>query len=62
MHFTADAYERLLELYQGAQRPLMACHPRDLLSQVRDLARYEGRLPQLNPGAIEWAWSNYFAN
>ena len=60
--FAADAFERLLERYASAQLPLLACHPRDLLMQVRDLARYEGRPPRLNPGSVDWAWNNYFAS
>jgi predicted ATPase with chaperone activity len=60
--FAADAFERLLERYDAAQMPLLACHPRDLLMQVRDLARYEGRPPKLNPGSVDWAWNNYFAS
>ena len=42
--------------------PLLACHPRDLLRQVRDLARYEGVAPVLDEAVLEWAWNNYFAS
>jgi hypothetical protein len=48
------------QLHARQQQPLMACHPRDLLGQVCDLARYEGRSPQLSPEVLDWAWKNYF--
>lgn len=41
-------------------RPLLACYPRDLLSQVRDRAGYEGVTPTLTPEALDWAWHNFF--
>jgi hypothetical protein len=41
-------------------RPLLACYPRDILNQIRDLAIYESRLPALTADAIDWAWDNYF--
>lgn len=41
-------------------RPLLACYPRDLLSQVRDKGAYEGEVPLLTPASIRWAWNNYF--
>jgi len=41
-------------------RPLLACYPRDILSQVRDLARYEGKAPNLDARVLDWAWNNYF--
>jgi hypothetical protein len=40
----------------------MACYPRDLLSQLRDLAIYEGRIPSLDIAGLDWAWDNYFAH
>jgi hypothetical protein len=48
------------QLHARAQEPLMACHPRDLLGQVCDLARYEGRAPQLSRDVLDWAWNNHF--
>jgi len=60
--FAADALQALLQRYAAEQTPLLACHPRDLLKQVHDLARYEGRAPELSPAALDWAWNNYFAS
>jgi energy-coupling factor transporter ATP-binding protein EcfA2 len=50
----------LSEHHDKEGRPLLACFPRDLLAQVRDIARYYQRAPVLNPGGLTWAWNNYF--
>lgn len=43
-------------------KPLLACIPRDILGQVRDIARYEGVQPELSAELLDWAWKNYFTN
>ena len=58
--FDKTAFAHLLALHAGEQRPLLACYPRDLLAQVRDVARYHQREPELTPAALDWAWHNYF--
>jgi energy-coupling factor transporter ATP-binding protein EcfA2 len=59
--FDADAFCHLLQEHHYAEeRPLLACYPRDLLSQVRDIAAYEGQRAQLTPALLDWAWNNYF--
>jgi energy-coupling factor transporter ATP-binding protein EcfA2 len=59
--FCADAFAYLLqEHYAKDDRPLLACHPRDLLSQIRDRAMYERLAPRLDTAALDWAWNNYF--
>ncbi len=50
----------LREHHDKEERALLACYPRDLLAQVRDVARYYQRAPTLNPGVLTWAWNNYF--
>ena len=60
--YSHEAFQYLLrERHERDGKPLLACYPRDLVSQVRDLARYEGRPAELNPQALDWAWANYFA-
>jgi hypothetical protein len=60
--YSHDAFQYLLRERHGKEgKPLLACYPRDLVSQVRDLARYEGRAAELNTQALDWAWANYFA-
>ena len=42
--FSSDAFHYLLqEHHYKEERPLLACYPRDIISQVRDIATYEGR-------------------
>jgi SpoVK/Ycf46/Vps4 family AAA+-type ATPase len=60
--YSDEAFRYLLrERHEKEQRPLLACYPRDLLGQVRDLARYEGTAPRLDGRTLDWAWNNYFA-
>ena len=59
--YSEDAFHYLLhEHHYKEGRPLLACYPRDILVQVRDLALYEGRVPSLDERVIDWAWNNYF--
>ncbi|WP_227496713.1 ATP-binding protein [Massilia litorea] len=56
-----EAFDWLLkERHAREDRPLLACYPRDLLSQVRDRAAYEGVPPELTPDSLDWAWNNFF--
>lgn len=60
--FTEKGLNYLLhEHHYKEQRPLMACIPREILSQARDIARYEGAPPELSEVFLDWAWSNHFA-
>ena len=54
-------FDDLLARHRAANVPLLACHPRDLVRQLRDLARYEERAVELNATTLDWAWDNYFA-
>ncbi|WP_312511782.1 ATP-binding protein [Massilia sp.] len=54
-------FEYLLERHRQHGVPLLACYPRDLVRQLRDLARFEERAPALNRSTLDWAWDNYFA-
>ena len=60
--FDAQAFRYLLhQLHYRCNVALLACYPRDLIRQVRDLARYEGTAMVLSETVMEWAWNNYFA-
>ena len=48
--------------YLPTQRPLRACHPRDLLDQVTALCRYRGIEPVLNREMLDAACDAYFLN
>lgn len=57
----AEAFHYLLQEHHYAEdRPLLACYPRDLLSQVCDIAGYEEKKAQLSQDVLDWAWNNYF--
>ncbi|MBD8530936.1 ATP-binding protein [Massilia sp. CFBP 13647] len=59
--FDTDVFGYLLDCHRRHGIPLLACHPRDLIRQLRDLARYEEQAPQLSRATLDWAWDNYFA-
>lgn len=48
--------------YMPTNRPLRACHPRDLLDQVTALCRYQGVEPILTREMIDAACNAYFLN
>jgi hypothetical protein len=52
----------LRDLHYKTGKPLFACIPRDILEQVRDIARYEGIEPRLSAELLDWAWNNYFTH
>lgn len=52
----------LNEHHYKENRPLMACIPREILGQARDVARYEGAPPELSEVFLDWAWNNHFAH
>jgi len=50
----------LTKLYPGSSRPLLACHPRDLISMALDKAAYDERGTEFDIADLQWAWTNYF--
>jgi hypothetical protein len=47
-------------LHGPAGKPLLPCHPRDLIGMAIDRLEYLGEQTQLSPDALRWAWENYF--
>ena len=61
LEFDPEAVEYLLaRYYDGGQRPLTACHPRDLLEQVLDYCRFHQLTPRLTPENLDRACHSYF--
>jgi predicted ATPase with chaperone activity len=61
--YSEDAVEYLLrEHYVNQNRELRACHPRDLLDQIADIARYRGVSPRLSKDLIDQACLGYFVD
>ncbi len=57
-----DAVEHLLEVhYRRARRALRFCHARDLLTQVRNEARYTGTPARLTQDSADRAVDSYFS-
>jgi SpoVK/Ycf46/Vps4 family AAA+-type ATPase len=61
MPYDEAGLAHLLRRHEAASRPLLACHPRDLLGQVRDYAVFNDVSAQMSPELLDWAWNNYFA-
>jgi SpoVK/Ycf46/Vps4 family AAA+-type ATPase len=50
----------LREYYIKPDRPMRACHPRDLLDEILDIARYRNIAPALSQDLIDRACRAYF--
>lgn len=46
--------------YQPRRMPMRACHPRDIIEQVVDLCRYQGKEPAITREALDAACQSYF--
>jgi predicted ATPase with chaperone activity len=61
--YAEDAFDRLVTGYHRRfGRPLLACTPRDLVSQIADYAAYRGIAAELTPDLLDWAWHNHYAS
>jgi DNA-binding MarR family transcriptional regulator len=61
LEFDPAAVEYLLaRYYDDGQRPLTACHPRDLLEQILDYCRFHQLAPSLTPENLDRACHSYF--
>ena len=61
--FRHDVYEYLIEhWYRRHNIPFNACHPRDLIDHVIDLARFFEETPELHRDTIDHACENYFVD
>jgi len=50
----------LKEHYEKTDVKLNACHPRDIIDQIIDIARYRETPPVMTKEVIDAAWANYF--
>jgi energy-coupling factor transporter ATP-binding protein EcfA2 len=61
IHYDKGAVDYLVgTYYHKVGRPFVGCHPRDLIDQIVDRARYKKIKPELNREAIDAAAANYF--
>jgi hypothetical protein len=54
-------FERLMQFYQTAKRPMRMCHPRDLIAQIENYATYHRVSPTVTERSLELALTNYFS-
>ena len=61
VRYDPEAVDYLLrEYYQRHRRPLRACHPRDIVEHLIDLARFNEVLPVLSPPVLDHICRTYF--
>lgn len=48
------------EYYRKRGYSLRGCHPRDMVDQIVDIARFNGEKPALTKDLIDQAWKSYF--
>jgi hypothetical protein len=60
LEFGPEAVNYLLSRYYEGQRPLAACHPRDLVEQILDYHRFHRVEPRLTPETLDRACAAYF--
>jgi SpoVK/Ycf46/Vps4 family AAA+-type ATPase len=61
MEFDEDLVRDILDRYYVAtSRPLSACHPRDLVENLVDRARFLGQQPQLTAKELDSVCQSYF--
>lgn len=59
--FDKDGFAYLVDrYYRKTDRPLRACHPRDIVEQIVNVARYNGKQPTLGKEYVDQACANYF--
>ena len=46
--------------YFAASRPMSACHPRDIIENLMDRARFMKIKPTLSPQLLDYACQSYF--
>jgi len=62
IEYKADAMNQILAHYRKKNLQLRSCHPRDIVEQLVDMARFLGRPAQLTPDLIEMACASYFVS
>jgi hypothetical protein len=61
LEFDEELVKGLIEgRYKTEQRPMLPCHPRDLIGLALDLAKYHGRGNTLSGDDLNAAWQCYF--
>ncbi|HEX9270022.1 MAG TPA: ATP-binding protein [Candidatus Limnocylindria bacterium] len=62
IEYRAEAMSQILAHYRRKNLGLRSCHPRDILEQLTDTARFLGRPAQLTTELIDMACDSYFVS
>ncbi len=62
IEYRSEALSQILAHYRRKNLGLRSCHPRDILEQLSDTARFLGRPAQLTPDLIDMACESYFVS
>jgi len=61
IEFDADLVKGLIDRHYAIEKkPMLPCHPRDLIGLAQDLARYHGKGNTITGDDLDAAWGNYF--
>jgi hypothetical protein len=61
IEFNKEILDYLLkEHYAKDQRPMLPCHPRDLIGLALDMIHYKDENAEITPETIKSAWQSYF--
>lgn len=62
IEYTEQLLQDLLARYRQEMRPLLPCHPRDLLGLISDQCQYAGEAGVATSKRLHSAWDTYFIN
>jgi predicted ATPase with chaperone activity len=62
IEYHADALSQILAYYRKKGLELRSCHPRDILDQIVDTARFLQRKPALDADLVDMACESYFVS
>jgi hypothetical protein len=61
IEFNKELLDYLIkELYMKEQKPMLPCHPRDLIGLALDMIRYKEENAEITPDTLRSAWQSYF--
>jgi predicted ATPase with chaperone activity len=60
VEYRSEAMSQIMGIYRKKNLGLRSCHPRDIIEQLIDTARFLGQPPTLSPQLIEMACNSYF--
>ena len=60
VEYRSEAMSQIMGIYRKKNLGLRSCHPRDIIEQLIDTARFLGQPPTLSPQLVEMACNSYF--